>query len=448
MKILIIAMSDSIHTARWINQIADEGWEIHLFPSIDVGLINPELRNAIVYDYLYTKTPDKLHPKFTMRGIYIPFNPSGISNLLIRLIKLTLTRYFPTFYIHRLRYLIKKIKPDIIHSIEFQHAGYLTLDVLHKPLNSITLCNVLKFLFQKFFKLTFIRLQQQEQSKDTSTSFSLSRNRIVGESSQWIVTSWGSDIYLYGRLNGHREKIKELLTHCDFFSCGCSREIQLVKSLGFNKKILPVFPNTGGFDLEEVSKLRQPGPTSKRRLIMLKGYQHWAGRALVGLRALERCADLLEGYTIAINIASPDVAIAAELFEKSTGIPVKIIHYGEHKEILRYHGQARISIGLSISDGLPGSFLEALVMGSFPIQSWTACADEWIEHGKTGILVPPEDPDVIEKAIRRALTDDELVNQAAERNYRLAEEKLDESILKPKAIEFYYKAARGRGSIH
>ena len=87
-------------------------------------------------------------------------------------------------------------------------------------------------------------------------------------------------------------------------------------------------------------------------------------------------------------------------------------------------------------------------MGSFPIQSWTACADEWIEDGKTGILVPPEDPEVVELAIRRALTDDELVNQAAERNYRIAEERLDQSILKPKAIEIYTTVAKEKGIVN
>lgn len=28
MKILLIAMSESIHTARWISQMTDQGWDI------------------------------------------------------------------------------------------------------------------------------------------------------------------------------------------------------------------------------------------------------------------------------------------------------------------------------------------------------------------------------------------------------------------------------------
>ena len=181
---------------------------------------------------------------------------------------------------------------------------------------------------------------------------------------------------------------------------------------------------------------------------MLKGYQHWAGRALVGLRALARCADLLAGYEVVVYSASSDVAIAAELFRQDTGVPVRILpKESPHQEILRYHGQARVSIGVSISDAISTSLLEAMVMGSFPVQSSTACADEWIEDGKTGLLVSPDDPEAVEGAIRRALTDDDLVNWAAEINLRTAAERLDRRRIAPKAAGIYQAVAEERGII-
>ncbi len=76
-------------------------------------------------------------------------------------------------------------------------------------------------------------------------------------------------------------------------------------------------------------------------------------------------------------------------------------------------------------------------MGTFPIQSCTACADEWIEDGKTGFIVPPEDTDIIEKFIRRALLDDELVDQAAEINAQTARERLDQTLISQKVTAFY-----------
>jgi hypothetical protein len=394
MRILLVAMSDSIHTARWISQIADQGWDIHLFPSIDWGLVHPEIKNITVYHSLYGKSKNvdrsvdlRGFPVFTKIGAFIG----------IRVVK----AIWPNYRIHHLIRIIDRLKPDIIHSMEVQAAGYLTLEA---------------------------------------------KKRYLGSFPAWIVTNWGSDIYLFGRFPDHEPKIKSVLAECDYYTCECLRDVKLAREFGFKGRVIGVSPNSCGFNLKQISRLRKSGPISDRRIIMLKGYQHWAGRALSGLKALESCTDILDEYEVVIYSASIKTVRAAKLFRKSTGIRTRIIPNGtHHNEILRLQGQARISLGLSISDGISTSLLEAMVMGSFPIQSWTACADEWIEDGKTGILVPPEDPEVVELAIRRALTDDELVNQAAERNYRIAEERLDQSILKPKAIAIYTTVAKEKG---
>jgi len=291
---------------------------------------------------------------------------------------------------------IKRIKPDIIHSLEFQGAGYLTLEA------------------KKDFK---------------------------GKFPKWIATNWGSDIYLFGRLAEHRERVRAVVENCDFYSCECERDVILAREYGLKGKVLPVFPNAGGFDLEQCRSLRAPGKASERKLVLLKGYQGWAGRALFGLRALARCADILrkQGFSVVIPSASPGVDIAAELFTQETGVPATIIPPCSHTEMLKFYGCARIYIGLSISDAISTSLLEAMVMGAFPIQSCTACADEWVVDGQSGLIVPPEDVDYIEKALRRALTDDLLVDGAASRNAQIAESKLDASTLKVKVIDFYHQ---------
>jgi hypothetical protein len=57
--------------------------------------------------------------------------------------------------------------------------------------------------------------------------------------------------------------------------------------------------------------------------------------------------------------------------------------------------------------------------------------------GQSGLIVPPEDVDVIEKALRRALTDDALIDQAAFLNKETARKRLDAAIIQPKVIDFY-----------
>ena len=385
MKVLVIAFADNIHTARWINQICSQDHEIYLFPNHNHQKISSTLRTNV---------------KIVKANIfkYLQYYLLKIINQIVyrKKHKEVNEHLYDVFRAKQIHQFIQQKKPDIIHSLEFQNSCYLTL-----------------FTKQKYY-----------QNKPFP---------------KWIVTNWGSDIYLFGRIKKHQDTIHQVLAGCDYYSCECHRDIKLAQDFGFQGRFLPVFPNTGGFDLELTSKLRQKGLTSQRKIIMLKGYQTWAGRALFGLRALERCADILQGYHIYVYSArTEDIQIAIELFEHSTGIDITAVPLGlSHNTILELHGKARISIGLSISDGISTSLLEAIVMGAFPIQSWTACANEWLVDGETGLLVPPEDVEVIESAIRKALTDDQLVDTAAKKNYDLAKLKLDSKDLQRKATQFY-----------
>lgn len=387
MRILFVAMVDSIHTARWISQLTETDWDIHLFPSFDWGIIHPDFHDITIYlSFISNK---KKYPKnIHIKAISLFFD------ITTKIVKDALVKYYPNYWKNHLKKIIQKTKPDIIHSLEFQSAGYLVLEV----------------------------------KKEMKTHFPT-----------WIATNWGSDIYLFGRLNEHKQKIAAVLSSCDYYQCECYRDIDLAKKIGLNGKILPIVPNTGGFNLVETKKLRGDRLTSSRRLIILKGHQGWAGRCLVGLRALELCVDYLKGYTIMIFSPAPEVKIAAELFSNSTGVPIQIMPKSPHREVLKMFGQARIFIGLSISDAISTSLLEALVMGAFPIQSNTSCANEWIKDGESGFIVPPEDPDIIANAIRSAIVDDELVNKAAIVNENTAEERLNYETIRRTVIEFYYK---------
>lgn len=394
LRIVVVAMSESIHTVRWLEQIADQGWEIHLFPSNDNGLLHPESPKIIVHHSIYGRRPSFKKGNLAIKGLRV------YSNFLAGVSRGILEKIIPDYRTRQLRKLIKKIKPDIIHSMEFQAAGYLTLET------------------KKHFQ---------------------------GKFPTWIATIWGSDIYLYGRLVEHKNKIRQILQNCDYFSCECYRDVYLAKNFGLKGQVLAVGPVSAGYDMQKISRWRKK-LTSQRKLIMLKGYQSVFGRSLVGLRALERCAKWLKGYKIVIYLVEPGspVFVAAELMANATGIPIQILPRVSHEEILKLHGQARISIGLSISDGISVSFLEALAMGSFPIQSWTSCADEWITDGKTGILVPPEDPDRIARAIKKVLVDDSLVCVAARKNWQTVKKKLDKKNIKRKTVDFYQKVLEDR----
>ncbi|MDD5658867.1 MAG: glycosyltransferase [Actinomycetota bacterium] len=402
MKILFVMMSDSIHSARWINNIINEDWEIHIFPTENFVGLNPLLKGKNVKfhrsklaQYLINKHKSKKTTvtKFSQNS---PISKDVPNPVLLRAI---FKKLFPKYRIKKLSNVISKIKPDIIHSLHIQEAGYLTLKAKE----------VLEKKGVKFPK--------------------------------WIVTNYGSEIDLFGNIDYNKNRIRKVLESCDYYSSECKRDLQYASDFGFKGKFLSVIPNSGGIDFKKIDLLKSGIKPSKRENIMVKGYQGWAGRALVALRAIERCMDIVKNYKIILySVDSNEVMIKAELMEKKYGISIKIAgNEASHEDILKYHSLSRISIGLSITDAISTSLIEAMSMGSFPIQSNTSCAEEWAVDGKNFIYVPAEDPEIVESAIRRALTDDNLVDKAEELNYDLLLDLFEESKIREKIVIQYRK---------
>jgi glycosyltransferase involved in cell wall biosynthesis len=395
-KVLFVAMADSIHAAKYIEILSDAGWDIHLFP-VYPCIPHPRFKNITIWNGFSSYKPPHTLSGVRMMGVW-PFRlgkfkiGSWIGSVLNR---------FGFDAAWRLSWLIRYLKPDVVHSLEFQLAGYLVDRVkkIHK-----------------------------------------------GEFPLWITTNWGSDIYAYGKLPEHADKIRSVLSAADVYTSECFRDVILAKEFGFTGSVMPVVPNAGGFDLKASRRLASPGPTSRRKVIAVKGYQYSFGRSLVALRALERTSHLLRDYRIVMYSPYPKdvVDIPARLMAIRSGLNVELMEQAPHEEILKLHGSARISISLSISDAICTSMTEAMVMGSFPIQSDTACAEEWVEDGRSALLVNADDSDDVAAKVALALADDELVDEAARINAITASERLDASAIKADVLSAYRNVLAGR----
>jgi len=379
-RILFVAMPGSIHAARWIGQLAGLGWDVRVFAATPTA-VRPEFKEVSLYGVSRYRPPG-LDPSTRLTGFW-PLRRGAWH----------VGAPFRKTFAPALASLIRRFRPDVVHSLETQHAGYLTLEA---------------------------------------------RKRLGRSFPTWIASNWGSDIHFFGRIPEHVEKIREVMGACDYLHAECERDIDLGRKFGFQGEVFGLFPCGAGFDLNAMRAFRQSGRTSARRTIVLKGQQGLFGRALVGLRALELCADRLSGFRIAIPLATPDVKRGAKLLLRKAQITVDVeTERWPRDRVLRLHGSARTSIVLGVTDAASTSMLEAMVMGSLPIQSCTACTDEWIANGESGLVVPPEDPLAVAEAITRALTDDELVDRAAEQNGRLAAERLDERVVRPQVVARY-----------
>ena len=76
-------------------------------------------------------------------------------------------------------------------------------------------------------------------------------------------------------------------------------------------------------------------------------------------------------------------------------------------------------------------------MGAFPVQTHTACCSEWFKDGESGFAIPPDDLPVIVDRLRRALTDDALVDRASDLNWETVQSRLDQDAIQRVAMGFY-----------
>lgn len=387
MKILFVAMHISVHTSRWLSQLENNGWDIYLFP---VHFENPhpysEIRNITLYRL----------SKFSKIALDDSLRVIEIEKSLPFLYRLCSTlKIIKTNYAYQLARTIDLLKPDIVHSMEMQHAAYLTVDA--------------KRYCRKKFPL-------------------------------WIYSCWGSDIYYYQQFEEHKEKIGNVLQSCDYLFTDTERDVELARKYGFTGELLGVVPGVGGYRIDEMRALVKFIKPSSRKTIAIKGYTGWVYRPFTVIAALEACLEELQGYSIAIYLP-----VGEEIIERTKAISQKIgtelivRNYGAYEDVLKLFASARISLASSISDGTPNSMLESMVMGAFPIQSDTVSTAEWITNGVNGFIAPPEDVDAYVTALKLALTDNDLIDRAAEHNYAMLKDRIDYSIIQPKVINAYEK---------
>jgi glycosyltransferase involved in cell wall biosynthesis len=153
---------------------------------------------------------------------------------------------------------------------------------------------------------------------------------------------------------------------------------------------------------------------SRRREIVLKGYHGWSGRALHILAAIHMAADALRGFKIRLTLGGEAVNHTVNALAEIDGLDIiSEVYLDRHEDVLTRLGRARVVVGMGISDGISTTLLEAMAVGTFPMQGCHSCGDEWIESGRTGFLISPHDVDGLARAIRRAVEDDEMVDRAA-----------------------------------
>jgi len=378
-KVLVIGMFDSIHLARWLSQFEDQNIEFVLFPSKKFKYLNLDLAKLIKSKnngavFVLPK------PYFLFKYIgYLDYALNSLFKIMNRDFKITI-----------LKRILELNKFMYVHAIEIQGAGYLYQSMPKRILDQNTL----------------------------------------------ILTNYGSDIYYFKNIPEHNKKIKSVLAIAKFYSGECQRDYEIALGLGFVGEFLPCIPNAGGFknDIFDLNTIA----SEDRNLIVAKCYGGVFGLGGLIIDALS--AYLVEESEIKIIIHS----VTDDLFEKSckfkNDFPGRVSVFRVREKIpravlLSYLSKARIYVGASRSDGISTSFLEALCLGAYPIQTNTSCANEWINLGFSGSLIEPKSEEIL-NALNTNYYDNDL-DQKRIQNLINAKKYLSHDLIKTQALKFY-----------
>ncbi len=218
MKVLMLADPAASHTIKWVNSLSEKGIEIYLF---GFGSYNPSVLNKNVKVETFN-TPDKIKAK----------TDGAVSKII----------YFTA--LKRINSLIKKIKPDILHSHYASSHGLIgALTNFHPYIISVWGSDIYNFPAKTIFHRKIIEYSLIKADKILSTSKTMLLHTKKYTDKNIEVTPFGVDINKFKPMS-----VQSVFTPDDFV-IGTIKSLEkkygieyLIKAFSIVKNKLPSIP--------------------------------------------------------------------------------------------------------------------------------------------------------------------------------------------------------------
>ena len=372
---ILFVSMPSVHVTRWIENLKDADHELYWFDVLDRGKLETLSSVHQFTDWKKRKLPYIKGEYFLKKKIPL-FYEKIVPNL-----EVSVEEAFEK--------IILEIQPDVVHSFELHYCSFPILKVMKK----------------------YIHIK-------------------------WVYFCWGNDIFRHQVLKSDLEKISSVLKRTNFLITDCKRDFFLAEKYGFKGQFLGVLPGGAGYDLAHIkSSYKELHP---RKIILIKGYQNEIGRALFVLKAIKTIIKDLEKFEIYVFSARGEVSnFILSDFELSK--KVKILGQLNQLELFHYFGKSFLYIGNNISDGMPNTLIEALLLGAYPLQSNPGNATlELIGNKYFGMTIDnPENPEEIANKIMQIIEQKESLVSLASLNHENALEDYNYDKIKEKICNLY-----------
>lgn len=352
MKICYLADAGSVHTQRWVKYFADKGHEVHLISFISFGECN--IKNV------------KLHQ----------IKKSQSKMRIIRILSF-LARFLS--YMVKIRKLIKKINPDVVHAHYVTDYGFISaLSYFHPS----------------------------------------------------VLTAWGSDVLVKPRKSRIMKVIAKFsLKKADLITCDAEHLKGPLIELGVKPQEINLIyfgVDTQKFEPREKSekKREEIGISDSPSIISLRSLE-----PIYNVESLIASASLVlketpETKFVIAGKGSEEVRLKD--LAKSFGIldSVKFVGVIPNNELPQYLSSMDVYVSTSLSDaGLAASTAEAMACGLPVVITDFGDNRKWVEDEVNGFIIPLKDPKALAEKIIYLLKNEDVRMRFGMRNRKIIEER-------------------------
>jgi len=383
MRLLFVADGRSPTAINWIRYFVERGDEVHLASTFacqpELDLAGVDITPVAFSGTKRTSASSESRPASSrMLGLR-----TAIRHYLG---PLTITRSA-----RRLRTVIERMQPDLVHAMRIPYEGMLAADAY-----------------------TGVPL---------------------------LISAWGNDFTLHAPSTWlMRHYTRWTMQVVDALHADCQRDIRLANEWGFPvKRPTLVTPGNGGVRTDVFFPPEKP--VEEAVIINPRGFRAYV-RNDVFFKAIPLVIEEVpEARFLCASMAGESQAIQW-IEELGIGHAVELLAPMPHARMADVYRRAAVLVSPSVHDGTPNTLLEGMASGCFPVAGDLESIHEWITDGENGLLTDATDPHRLAESIVRALKSKNLREQAAGLNAKRIEEGAEYNACMSQASSFYQRVIR------
>ncbi|MDT5060841.1 MAG: hypothetical protein QOH63_1300 [Acidobacteriota bacterium] len=275
--------------------------------------------------------------------------------------------------------------------------------------------------------------------------YDVRRDYQIRSVAKWVLQARGGADLAWSHLNPElRGKIGEVLRACDQLLSDNTQNFRIARDLGVREDQLSsigTVPGTGGIDVKDL-EARWDGVTSTRRVILWPKVYEWPwSKAMPIFEALKLAWDRIQPCEVDMLATTPDARMYYWTLPEQMRQACHLHDRVPRAEALEAMTHARVMLAPSLVDGTPNSMFEAMAAGALPIVSPLETIRPLVEDEQNVLFARNLYPEEIAAALIRAMTDDALVDDAAQRNLELVRRIANRDEVRARVVKFYESLA-------